>query len=69
MPGDIYSCTKAVRAHRDLLLARAMFAMAFLISRGIPIVIDGRAEPYGEAFALTLDRALEFKDVNGFLTS
>jgi hypothetical protein len=39
----------------------------YLISRGIPVFIDGRAELYGERFGLAFDRALRLKDANLFL--
>jgi hypothetical protein len=39
----------------------------YLISRGFPVFIDGRAELYGEQFVLNYARALDLKDVNLFL--
>jgi hypothetical protein len=36
----------------------------YLISRGLPVFIDGRAELYGERFEVAFYRALELKDVN-----
>ena len=39
----------------------------YLISRQIPVFIDGRAELYGEAFELAYYRAMQLKDVNQFL--
>src|SRR6202011_5035448 len=36
----------------------------YLISRGVPVFIDGRAELYGEQFEVKFYRALELKDVN-----
>lgn len=39
----------------------------YLISRGLPVFIDGRAELYGEQFEMTYLRALQLKDVNLFL--
>lgn len=39
----------------------------YLISRGFPVFIDGRAELYGEQFEMTCYRALQLKDVNLFL--
>jgi hypothetical protein len=38
----------------------------YLISRGLPVFIDGRAELYGEQFEMTYYRALQLKDVNLF---
>jgi hypothetical protein len=39
----------------------------YLISRRLPVFIDGRAELYGEQFEMTYYRALQLKDVNLFL--
>jgi hypothetical protein len=36
----------------------------YLISRGFPVFIDGRAELYGEQFEMKYYRALQLKDVN-----
>jgi hypothetical protein len=36
----------------------------YLISRQIPVFIDGRAELYGEAFEMAYYRAVQLKDVN-----
>jgi hypothetical protein len=38
----------------------------YLISRQLPVFIDGRAELYGEAFEMNYYRALQLKDVNLF---
>ena len=39
----------------------------YLISRGVPVFIDGRAELYGEAFEMAYFRAMQLKDVNVLL--
>jgi hypothetical protein len=39
----------------------------YLISRGLPVFIDGRAELYGEQFDVAYYRAVQLKDVNLFL--
>jgi hypothetical protein len=39
----------------------------YLISRGMPVFIDGRAELYGEAFVMDYYRAMQLKDVNVLL--
>jgi hypothetical protein len=39
----------------------------YMISRQIPVYIDGRAELYGETFEMAYYRALQLKDVNGLL--
>jgi len=36
----------------------------YLISRELPVFIDGRAELYGEQFEMTYFRALQLRDVN-----
>jgi hypothetical protein len=40
----------------------------YLISRQMPVFIDGRAELYGEQFDMAYYRALQLQDVNGFLS-
>jgi hypothetical protein len=39
----------------------------YLISRSVPVFIDGRAELYGEQFEMKYYRAVQLKDVNLFL--
>lgn len=39
----------------------------YLIWREIPVFVDGRAELYGEAFDVAYYRAMQLKDVSGFL--
>ena len=56
----------ALKAHRAVRVLNDMSFSGFLISRGIPVFIDGRAELYGEAFALAYDSALKLNDVDGF---
>jgi len=56
----------ALKAHRAIRVLNDMSFAGFLISRDIPVFIDGRAELYGEAFALAYDRALQLNDVDGF---
>ena len=36
----------------------------YLIARGVPVFVDGRAELYGEAFVMKYFHALQLKDVN-----
>jgi hypothetical protein len=38
-----------------------------MIWRQMPVFIDGRAELYGETFEVAYYRALQLRDVNGFL--
>jgi hypothetical protein len=56
----------ALKAHGAARILNDMSFSGFMISRGIPVFIDGRAELYGEAFALAYDHALELSDVDGF---
>jgi hypothetical protein len=39
----------------------------YLISREVPVFVDGRAELYGEQFGMTFRRALQLQNVNLFL--
>lgn len=39
----------------------------YLIWRQVPVFVDGRAELYGEAFDVAYYRALQLKDVDGFI--
>jgi hypothetical protein len=60
------AAVEALKAHHAGRILNDMSFAGFLISHGIPVFIDGRAELYGEAFALAYDRALELSDVDGF---
>jgi hypothetical protein len=60
------AAVEALKAHHPVRILNDMSVAGFLISRGIPVFIDGRAELYGEAFALAYDHALELNDVDGF---
>jgi hypothetical protein len=51
--------------HEKRVLGEAFFG-GYLIWRGIPVFIDGRAELYGEEFAVKFLNALSLKDVNAF---
>jgi hypothetical protein len=39
----------------------------YLISQGIPVFIDGRAELYGESFEMAYYRSMQLRDVGLFL--
>jgi len=39
----------------------------YLITRGVPVFMDGRAELYGEALVVETLNALDLKSVDGFL--
>jgi len=60
------AAVEALKAHHAVRVLNDMAFAGFLISRDIPVFIDGRAELYGEAFALAYDRAVELNDVDGF---
>jgi hypothetical protein len=55
----------ALEAHHARRVLNELSFAGYLISRGIPVFIDGRAELYGEQFALAYDRALRLADVDG----
>jgi hypothetical protein len=58
---DVLKAHNAKRILNDLPFA------GYLISRGIPVFIDGRAELYGETFEMAYFRAMQLKNVNGLL--
>jgi len=60
----------AISALKSAGAARTLNDLPFggyMIWRGIPVFIDGRAELYGEKFGLTYYHALQLKSVDGFL--
>ena len=61
------AAVEAIKAHnlRRVLNDRAFGG--YLIWRQIPVFVDGRAELYGEAFDMAFYRAMQLKDVDGFL--
>jgi hypothetical protein len=69
-PTPIQSPAAAVDVLKDRNARRVLNDLPFagyLISRKVPVFIDGRAELYGESFEMAYYRALELKDVNLFL--
>ena len=60
------AAVQALKADHAVRVLNDMSFSGFMISRGIPVFIDGRAELYGETFALAYDHALELGDVDGF---
>ena len=69
-PTAIQSPAAAVDVLKDRNSRRVLNDLPFagyLISRELPVFIDGRAELYGESFEMAYYRALELKDVNLFL--
>ena len=69
-PPGIQSPAAAVDVLKDRGAKRVLNDLQFggyLISRQMPVFIDGRAELYGEPFDMAYYRALQLKDVNRFL--
>ena len=69
-PTAIQSPTAAVDVLKDRNARRVLNDLPFagyLISREMPVFIDGRAEVYGESFEMAYYRALQLQDVNLFL--
>jgi hypothetical protein len=69
-PPEAQSPAAAMAALQALHPKRVLNDLAFggyMISRKMPVFIDGRAELYGEAFEMAYFRALQLKDINGFL--
>ncbi|WP_200914677.1 hypothetical protein [Bradyrhizobium viridifuturi] len=70
-PPPTHSPAAAVDAMKARHVKRVLNDLQFggyLIWRQVPVFIDGRAELYGETFGMSLARALQLKDVNGFLS-
>lgn len=58
---EVLKANHAKRIMNDLPFA------GYLISQGVPVFIDGRAELYGEPFEMAYYRAMQLKDVGLFL--
>jgi hypothetical protein len=65
MPSPVAAVDVLQARHEKRVLAEAFFG-GYLIWRGIPVFIDGRAELYGEEFVVKFLNALSLKDVNAF---
>ena len=57
----------AMKAHNVKRVLNDLQLGGYLIWRQVPVFVDGRAELYGESFGMNLARALQLKDVDGFL--
>jgi hypothetical protein len=57
----------ALKAHHAKHVLNDLSFAGVMISRNVPVFIDGRAELYGEQFGLAYHRALNLKDVDAFL--
>jgi hypothetical protein len=57
----------ALKVHNSKRVLNDLPFGGYLIWRQIPVFIDGRAELYGEAFDMAFYRAMQLKDINGFL--
>ncbi|MFN5667237.1 hypothetical protein [Bradyrhizobium sp.] len=69
-PPPVYERAAAVDAMKAHNVKRVLNDLQFggyLIWRQMPVFIDGRAELYGETFGMAMARAVQLKDVNGFL--
>ena len=69
-PPVVQSPAAAVDALKARNVKRVLNDLPFggyLIWRQVPVFIDGRAELYGEAFDVAYYRALQLRDVDGFL--
>jgi hypothetical protein len=69
-PPEVQSPAAAVdvlKAHNARRILNDLPFAGYLISRGIPVFIDGRAELYGEPFVMAYYRAMQLKDVNVLL--
>jgi hypothetical protein len=56
-----------MKAHNVKRVLNDLQFGGYLIWRQMPVFIDGRAELYGETFGMAMARAVQLKDVNGFL--
>ena len=61
------AAVEALQARRSKRVLNDLPLGGYMIWRGIPVFIDGRAELYGEALETNYFRALQLQDVNGFL--
>lgn len=61
------AAVEALKAHHPKRVLNDLPFGGYLIWRQLPVFIDGRAELYGEAFEVAYYRALQLKDVSGFL--
>jgi hypothetical protein len=61
------AAVEVLRQHGARRILNDLPFAGYLISRNIPVFIDGRAELYGEAFAMAYYRAMQLKDVNVLL--
>jgi hypothetical protein len=69
-PTAIQSPAAAVDVLQDRNARRVLNDLPFagyLISRELPVFVDGRAELYGESFEMAYYRALQLQDINLFL--
>ena len=57
----------ALKAHGVKRVLNDLPFGGYLIWRQVPVFVDGRAELYGEKFEMDYYRALQLKDVDGFL--
>jgi hypothetical protein len=58
---------EVLKAHNAKRIMNDLPFAGYLISQGIPVFIDGRAELYGEAFEMAYYRSMQLRDVGLFL--
>jgi hypothetical protein len=61
------AAVEVLKAHNARRIMNDLPFAGYLISQGIPVFVDGRAELYGEQFEMAYYRAMQLRDVNVFL--
>jgi hypothetical protein len=61
------AAVEVLKAHNARRIMNDLPFAGYLISRGIPVFIDGRAELYGESFEMAYYRSMQLRDVGLFL--
>jgi hypothetical protein len=61
------AAVEVLKAHNAKRIMNDLPFAGYLISQGIPVFIDGRAELYGEPFEMAYYRAVQLRDVGLFL--
>ena len=61
------AAVEVLKAHNAKRIMNDLPFAGYLISQGIPVFVDGRAELYGEAFEMAYYRSMQLRDVGLFL--
>lgn len=61
------AAVEVLKAHSAKRIMNDLPFAGYLISQGIPVFLDGRAELYGEAFEMAVYRSMQLRDVGLFL--